>query len=191
MEPRTRERIRLATPGDAGAFHEIYAPIVRDTTISFETEPPPVAELARRIGETLATHPWLVMEIDGAVAGYAYAGLHRERRAYQWSVDVSCYVHERARGRGVGRALYTRLFEVLRRQGFQSAYAGIALPNDASVALHRAVGFEPVGVYREAGWKLGAWRDTSWWQRRVGDAPPDPQPPRALALFGPGILDEP
>ena len=182
--------IRLARPADAAGMLAIYAPVVRDTFISFELEPPTLDEMRARIEKTLATHPWLVDERDGRVAGYAYATRHRERLAYQWSVDVSCYVHPDARGKGIGAALYRALLAVLRKQGFQRAYAGIALPNPASVRLHESVGFTPVGTYREAGFKNGEWRDTGWWQCRVGDAPANPRAPRPLAQLGAGILDE-
>jgi len=182
--------IRFARAEDAAEIAAIYAPIVRDTFISFETVAPTVDEMRARIDKTLATHPWLVDERDGRIAGYAYGSTHRAREAYQWSVDVSCYVHPDARGKGIGAGLYRKLLALLRRQGFQSAYAGIALPNAASVRLHESVGFTPVGIYREAGYKLGAWRDTGWWQCRLGDARADPAPPLALAQLGPRVLDE-
>lgn len=182
--------IRLATVADAAGVHRIYAPIVRDTAISFELEVPTVEEMAARIAKTLPEFPWLVDERDAAVAGYAYASRHRERRAYQWSVDVSCYVDEAWRGRGIGRGLYLRLLRLLRRQGFQSAFAGIALPNSASVALHEALGFEPVGIHRDVGYKLGRWRDTGWWQCRLGEPAERPTAPRSLSALGPGILDD-
>ena len=129
-----------------------------------------------RICGTLHWTPWLTATIADEVAGYAYASKHRDRAAYRWSVDVSAYVHERFRGRGVARALYERLFQILRGQGFRRAYAGIALPNDASVALHRAAGFELIGIYRRVGWKLGAWHDVAWYGRDLNpdanDLPP-------------------
>ena len=181
--------IRLARESDAAALADIYAPVVRDTTISFEMTPPDAAEMAARIAKTLAMFPWLVWDEGGRAVGYAYASKHREREAYQWSVDVSCYVHPDFRGRGLGRALYGRLFPVLEAQGFQTAFAGIALPNAASVALHESMGFTPIGIYKEVGWKLGAWRDTGWWQRRIGHAVPDPLPPRPLGSLGPGVLE--
>jgi len=182
--------IRLARVTDAEEVVAIYAPVVRETYTSFELEPPGPQEMRERIEKTLSMYPWLVFEREGRVAGYAYASKHRERRAYQWSVDVSCYVHADARGQGVGSALYRKLLVVLRRQGFQTAYAGIALPNGASVALHESVGFVPVGIYREAGYKLGAWRDTGWYQCRVGEAPANPAAPVPLPQLGLGILDE-
>ena len=99
--------------------------------------------------------------------GYAYASAHRARAAYQWSADVSAYVHQAARRRGVGQALYTSLFQILFEQGFYNAYAGITLPNPASVRLHESLGFKLVGVYQQVGYKLGAWHDVGWWQLTV------------------------
>ena len=155
--------VRLADGGDAEAVTAIYASIVASTAISFETEPPTVEEMAQRIDKTLAHWPWLVCDRGGEVLGYAYASRHRDRAAYQWSVDVSVYVHPRAHRSGVGRALYTSLVRLLALQGFYTAYAGITLPNAASVGLHEAIGFVPVGVYRKVGFKLGAWHDVGWW----------------------------
>lgn len=172
--------IRLATSADAEGILAIYGPIVRDTVISFELEPPDAAEIARRIEGTLAKYPWLVHEDREGIAGYAYASEHRERLAYQWSVDVSCYVHERARRRGIGKALYEALKRVLLAQGFRNAFAGIALPNAASVGLHEAVGFVALGEYRNVGFKLGAWRDSVWLQCALGELPANPPAPLRL-----------
>ena len=180
--------IRMATPRDAAGIHAIYAPIVRDTFISFELEPPGESQIAQRIAATLRKYPWLVCEDAQGIAGYAYAGEHRERLAYQWSVDVSCYVHPRARGRGVGKSLYRALLRVLRAQGFCNAFAGIALPNAASVALHESVGFTPLGLYRNVGYKLGAWRDCGWWQCPIGELAPQPSVPRALPELEASVL---
>jgi phosphinothricin acetyltransferase len=169
--------LRLATPADAAGIHAIYAPIVRDTVISFEFDPPTVEEIARRVANTLVQWPWLVCEGDGEVIGYAYAGRHRERAAYQWSVDVSVYILERARRSGVGRALYSALLPMVTLQGFYNAYAGITLPNAASVALHEAVGFTPLGVYHAVGYKFDAWHDVGWWERPLQPRRLDPSPP--------------
>ena len=161
-------RMRDARPEDAAAIQAIYAPVVRDTTISFELEVPTIEEMRGRIAASSAPLPWLVgVDDDDAVIGYVYAGKHRERAAYQWSVDVTAYVHAEHRGRGVGKALYGRLFELLAAAGYCQAFAGIALPNAASVALHESVGFTPIGVYRNVGFKHGAWRDVGWWQKEL------------------------
>lgn len=171
--------IRLAGAADAAQINAIYAPVVRDTVISFELEPPGVDVIAARVRATLdAGFPWLVAEGAGRILGYAYASRHSERAAYDWSTDVSVYVHEEARGRGVGRALYTSLFAVLTLQGYHNAYAGATLPNPASVALHEAVGFREIGIYRSVGYKFGAWHDVIWWGRTLA---PHTDSPRAIA----------
>ena len=172
-------KIRSATPDDDKAIAAIYAPIVRETAISFELEPPDAAEMHARIEKTLPVLPWLVSEdASGAVNGYVYASKHRERVAYQWSVDVTAYVRNDCRGQGIGRRLYTRLFEELVDLGYYQAFAGVALPNPASVALHESVGFKPLGVYEKVGFKFGAWRDVGWWQRELQPPMPHPEPPR-------------
>jgi len=173
--------IRLARSDDAAAVAAIYAPFVTGSATSFEYSPPDAVETAARIASTLAYAPYLVSEAGGEVLGFAYASKHRERAAYQWSVDVSVYIHERARRQGVGRALYTSLFALLRLQGFYSAHAGISLPNPASVGLHEALGFRPVGVYRSVGFKRGAWHDVGWWQLALRERTGTPDPPRSLA----------
>jgi phosphinothricin acetyltransferase len=179
--------IRLATEHDAEQIHAIYAPVVRDTIISFELEIPTVDEMRQRICATLVQYPWLVCDDDSAVMGYAYASAHRSRKAYQWSVDVSAYTHENYRRRGVGRALYTALFEILRHQGYFNAYAGIALPNAGSVGLHEAMGFQPVGVYKSVGYKLGGWHDASWHQLTLQPHKDSVQAPMSVQ----GLKDSP
>jgi L-amino acid N-acyltransferase YncA len=173
--------IRLARTSDANEIAEIYAPIVRGTAISFETEPPGEAEIEKRIASTLAYAPWLVWEDDAGLGGYVYASRHHERAAYQWSVDVAVYIHETRRRTGAGRALYTALLSLLRIQGFHAAHAGITLPNAASVGLHEALGFRRVGMYPAVGFKLGAWHDVGWWQLRLCESIDDPPPPLSVA----------
>jgi phosphinothricin acetyltransferase len=193
--------LRHADPRrDGAACAAIYAPFVADTPVSFEEVPPDADEMARRIATGSERFPWLVAEDrsraapvegggivgekDGIVVGFAYASAHRERAGYRWAADVAVYIGEGFRGRGVGRALYRALFDLLRRQGIQVACAGITLPNDASVALHEACGFELVGIYRRIGWKAGQWRDVGWWELelvpRGADAPAEPRLPVLL-----------
>ncbi len=176
--------IRPVEARDAPEIAAIYAPNVTDTVISFEVEPPDAAEMAARIAATTATHPWLVCERAGAVIGYVYASSHSPRAAYQWSANVTVYTDARQRRGGVGRALYTSLFALLRLQGFYNTYGGVTLPNAGSVGLHEALGFRPVGVYREVGYKFGAWHDVGWWalelQPKLAAQPPPPLTPAAL-----------
>ena len=173
--------LRFAAETDATQILDIYAPIVRDTAISFEEVPPSRPKMAGRIRNTLVRYPWLVREEDGAVLGYAYAAGFRSRPAYQWAVEVAAYVRPEAQGTGVGSALYTALLEILRMQGFTSAIAGIALPNDASVALHERFGFKPVGVLQDVGFKLMQWHDVEWWALRIQQPRDPPDAPRPLA----------
>lgn len=163
---------------DAAAVAAIYRPYVEASVISFEADPPGEAEMARRIGKTLETHPWIVYQDGGRVLGYAYATEHSSRAAYRWAANVSVYVHEDAHRRGVGRRLYGVLFNFLRAQGMVNAYAGITLPNPKSVGLHEALGFRPVGVYDRVGFKCGAWHDVGWWQMALQPRPVMPTEPR-------------
>ncbi len=169
--------IRDAVPGDAARCAAIYAPYVLDTAISFETDPPTAGEMAGRIAEAQRRHAWLVLEEEGTVAGYAYGGPFMARAAYQWSAAVSVYLQAGRRRTGAGRALYTALFDRLAARGVRTVLAGIALPNEASTGLHRAVGFEPAGTYRRVGWKHGRWHDVAWYQR---DLAADASPPAPL-----------
>ena len=148
--------------------------------ISFEEVPPDADEMRRRMERVLEWAPWLVAEADGEVVGYAYAARHRERSAYRWSVDLSAYVGQSWRGRGVGRALYDRLLELLREQRFVNAYAGVTEPNPASIALHRAIGMQVIGTFDRVGWKFGAWHGVTWLGMRLWE--PDGEPPEPVAL---------
>ncbi|MGH7308962.1 MAG: arsinothricin resistance N-acetyltransferase ArsN1 family B [Candidatus Rokuibacteriota bacterium] len=179
--------LRLAADTDAAAVAAIYAPFCTSTAVSFESAAPSAAEMADRIRAVAGRLPWLVLEADGTVAGYVYASPHRERAAYGWAVDTAVYVAPRHRRYGVGRALYTTLFQVLQLQGYYKAYAGITLPNPASVGLHEAVGFELVGVYRGVGYKLGAWHDVAWYGLALQPERPEPGAPLPLA----GVLGSP
>ncbi len=169
--------IRIATRQDAKGILAIYAPIIRETAISFEIDPPSTQSMEQRVTSTLERYPWLVCNHDGDILGYVYASKHRERAAYQWSVDVSVYIQAGRRRTGLGRALYTSLFALLKRQGYFRCFAGITLPNEASVALHESLGFTPVGIFRDAGYKHEAWYDVGWWQYGLRELEPSPKTP--------------
>jgi L-amino acid N-acyltransferase YncA len=176
--------IRLATTADAGAIAAVYGPYCDETVISFEEAAPGAEEMARRIATIGATRPWIVLEDDGRVIGFAYASAHHERAAYRWSVSTAIYISRDHHRRGAGRALYTTLLALLRALGYRQATAGITHPNPASVGLHSAFGFAPVGVYRHIGYKMGGWHDVGWYQAEiqpVSAQPADPRPVRELA----------
>jgi phosphinothricin acetyltransferase len=181
------ERIRLIAPADAEAVAAIYRPFVDGSPTSFETAAPEAEEIRRRIRDLCVRYPWLVFEAGGKTVGYAYACPHRARAAYRWCVEVSVYLAPEARRRGVGRALYGALFPVLRAQGYANAYAGITLPNPASIGLHTAMGFVPVGTFKRSGHKLGAWHDVAWLELRLQELPEPPPEPRPA----PEVLADP
>lgn len=167
--------IRHAEARDAAAIAEIYAPYVRETAISFEEVPPDDDEVARRIDDA---SEWIVAEEVGTIQGYAYAGVFNPRSAYRWSCEVSVYLDSGSRGRGLGRLLLADLLDRLRAAGFVNAFAGIALPNDASIGLFESAGFHRVALYESVGMKLARWHDVGWWQLRLREPtiPPDPLP---------------
>jgi L-amino acid N-acyltransferase YncA len=169
--------VRTATAADAAAIAAIYAPLVEHSPASFEEVPPDPVEVERRM-RACPRLPWLVAQTAERIVGYAYAAQHRQRPAYRWSADSSVYVDPGHHGSGVGRLLYERLIEEMTGLGYVSLFAGIALPNGASVALHEAMGFRAVGVYRNVGFKHGRWRDVGWWQRLLVDPPDAPAEPR-------------
>ena len=174
-------RVRPATAADAAACVEIYRPYVLDTVITFETDVPTVEEMADRIVDAGVMHEWLVLEVDGEITGYAYAHQFNSRAAYLWSVETSVYVAQDRRRSGGGRMLYAELLRRLAERGFRRAFAGIAQPNEASNALHRAFGFRRAGHYRRVGWKLGAWHDVQWWQLDLLGPDDEAEPPRPIA----------
>jgi L-amino acid N-acyltransferase YncA len=171
-------RVRAASERDAPACAAIYAPYVTDTAITFESDPPPCAAMAERIAAAAHTHAWLVLESDGRVVGYAYGSRMQARAAYRWSCEVSIYMEMGRRRTGGGRALYEALFARLRERGYRMAVAGMTLPNEASVGLHRAMGFEPVGTYRRIGFKHGSWHDVAMVQLVLAAGPDPPAEPR-------------
>jgi phosphinothricin acetyltransferase len=168
MQPahhRERTLIRTAQVRDAAFIAAIYNHYVAGTTISFEEEPVSEGEMARRMQAVQASGlPWLVTEIDGEVAGYAYATKWKERSAYRFSVESSVYLRHDAHGRGLGKALYEELLAALAASGVHMVIGGIAQPNPASVALHEKMGFEKVAMFREVGRKFDRWVDVGYWQ---------------------------
>ena len=172
--------IRFISVDDADDCTEIYSPYVRDSAVSFEESPPTVNEFRERIRDKAESYPWLVCEHENDVIGFAYAGQHRSRDAYQWSVDSSVYVGEESQRAGVAKGLYNSLFKTLRLQGFYNVYAGTALPNPPSVKFHQAMGFEPVGIYRNVGHKNGEWHDVKWWHLTLQPHASDPVRPTLI-----------
>jgi len=161
--------IRLATSADAPGVHAIYAPVVRDTAISFEYEEPTMEEMGRRISHVLGSgYPWLIADVGGEVGGYAYGSSFRTRKAYDWTTEVSVYVHPEHHRRGLGRALYAKLLRILELQGYRSAYGVATAPNASSEGLHRAMGFELVGRFPRVGFKFGTWHDVICWHIELG-----------------------
>jgi L-amino acid N-acyltransferase YncA len=182
--------IRLANPTDAVAMLAIYAPYIRNTSITFETGVPAVADFANRIHSYLADWPWLVYEKDGHIVGYAYASRYRERVAYQWSIECSVYIHNDHHRSGIARALYSSLFSILKVQGFANVYAVINLPNDPSIALHESMGFKYFATYEMVGYKLGKWKDVGWWQLQLNDYLREPPAPLKLSEMSHEMLKE-
>ena len=172
-------RVRVADPElDAERVAEIYRPYVTDTLISFEEVAPTGPEMADRMRVVLAWTPWLVAESDdGAVVGYAYASRHRKRPGYRWSVDISVYIDDTWHRRGVGRALYAELLNILRRQRMINVYAGITVPNPGSVRLHETIGMQRIGVYDKVGFKFGEWHDVAWYGMHLADPTDSPLEP--------------
>jgi L-amino acid N-acyltransferase YncA len=158
-------QIRTATVADAAVLREIYRPYVEKTAVSFELEVPSLEEFGRRISVAVEGWSWLVAVTGGRLVGYGYGSAHRAREAYRSSVETSVYVQKEYFRQGIGRALYTQLLNELRERGFGSAFAGITLPNDASVRFHESLGFQPIGVFPRVGRKFGRWHDVAWFYR--------------------------
>src|SRR6266404_5680560 len=169
--------IRLAKESDAASILKIYAPYIENTSYTFETELPTINSFKERINGYLQNWPWLVCDIKGVIAGYAYGSKHRERIAYQWSVESSVYVHDDYQRIGIGNALYSALIDILKLQGFRNLYAVINLPNDKSVVFHEKMGFEYFATYKSVGYKLGKWKNVGWWQLQLNEYSDEPSPP--------------
>ena len=169
--------IRVATKDDAAGMLDIYTPFILNSGITQETEAPSVDDFQQRIISNLKERPWLVCEINNEIAGYAYAGRHRDRKGYQWCTEPSVYISEKYFGVGIAKALYTALFDILKLQGYVNAYAVITLPNERSVAFHKKFGFEYLTTYKQIGYKLGQWHDVGWMQYEINPHNKNPQDP--------------
>jgi phosphinothricin acetyltransferase len=174
-------RLRAATPDDAAAIADIYAPFVSASAVSFETELPDAEAMRARIEAGGELYPWIAGEAeDGTLLGFAYAARFRDRPAYRFTIETSVYLRSGAAGRGLGRRLYEPLLATLEARGFTQAVAAVTLPNAASERLHERLGFERAGTYRQVGWKLGAWHDVGLWQRALAAATAKPAEPRRV-----------
>ncbi|HKL80058.1 MAG TPA: GNAT family N-acetyltransferase [Mobilitalea sp.] len=174
------KKIRLAEENDSVSLLNIYSEFIRNTAVTFETAVPTVLEFSKRIRDVLESSPWLVCEINGENIGYAYASKHRERSAYQWSVDVTVYINPQYHRRHIATALYIALIELLKIQGYYSAYAGISLPNLNSEGFHESFGFKPVGVFHNVGFKFGEWRDVKWFELTISEYSKNPAKPKTI-----------
>jgi L-amino acid N-acyltransferase YncA len=182
--------VRMAKANDARDILGIYGPYIENTTVTFESEMPSVESFENRIDTCLQRFPWLVCEIDGRIAGYVYASGYRERIAYQWSCECSIYLHDDFKGKGIGTHLYYGLFEILRIQGYRTAYAVIDLPNEASVRVHEKCGFKWFATYENVGYKLGQWKNVGWWRLQINDYNTEPAPPLKLKETNPLVVAE-
>lgn len=177
--------LHTVTPADAPEIARIYAPYVETTTVTFEYVPPTAEEFARRISHTLPQYPYLKAVEDGRTIGYAYASSLHPRAAYQWATELSVYLDMNCTGRGVGKALYKALMELLLRQGYVVAYGCIALPNEPSIALHQKLGFTLSGTWERSGYKFGKWLDVVWLQKFLCPLPSSPKEPTAFSQLPP------
>jgi L-amino acid N-acyltransferase YncA len=176
-------QVRIANPTDAAALVDIYAPYIRNTAFTFETEIPTVDQFSARIQNCLVKFPWIVCTIHDTMAGYVYASVHRDREAYQWTCECSIYLDPKFSGKGLGKELYALLFAILRQQGLRNIYAGITLPNEPSVRLHESCGFSLFAVYENVGFKQGSWHKVGWWRLRINEYDTEPAPPLKFSLM--------
>lgn len=174
------KKIRLATEEDSDSLLKIYGEFITNTAVTFEVTIPSVLEFSQRIKNVLEKHPWLICEINGENIGYAYASKHRERAAYQWSVDVTVYISPKYHRKHIATALYTALIELLKVQGYYNAYAGVALPNIKSEGFHEFFCFKPVGVFHNVGYKFNEWRDVKWFELAISEHSKIPSSPKTI-----------
>ena len=176
----TSKRIRLADVEDAEAILGIYKTYIENTRVTFETEVPSVEAFKERMERIMAHFPWIVCEIDGRIAGYAYGSKHGERAAYRWSADLSVYIDAKFHRRGIASALYRAVMELLRLQGYFTVYAGVSTPNEKSEAFHTAIGFRNLGEFKNVGFKLGLWRGVAWYELPLAEYVAEPAETTAI-----------
>lgn len=186
LEYQMENYIRFIAPSDIQSILNIYGYYIESTAITFETEVPTRSNFSRRVKEISKFYPWLVFDEHNEIKGYAYASPHRQREAYQWSVDVTVYLTNNSQGKGIGTLLYRKLFQILIQQGFYNAYAGIALPNEKSVGLHEKLGFSKVAEYNRVGYKLDKWWNVGWWELNLQSKHNSPTPPRSIEVLNLG-----
>jgi len=182
--------IRLATTSDARGILDIYAPYIENTSFTFETEVPSESDFVKRISDYLQNWPWIVCDVNGIIAGYAYAARYRERTAYQWSVESSVYIHDDFQRNGIASALYRSLNEILKIQGYRNVYAVINLPNEKSVAFHEKCGYRYFATYEQVGYKLGKWKNVGWWRLILNEFNMEPEPPIPFSALDKSILPD-
>ena len=183
-------QVSLATTNDAQQIIGIYSPNILNAAISFETEVPAIEEMQNRITIILQKYPWIVCKVEGKIAGYVYASKHRDREAYQWSCECTVYMHNDFKGKGIGKELYQLLFKILKLQGYRNVYAGITLPNEASIILHEKCGFKHFATYENTGYKFGKWHSVGWWKLQINDYDLQPPPPLKISELNSEMLCE-
>ena len=166
-------RIRFADPArDAAGILAVYAPYIRETAVTFETEVPAPDAFTARVAGICADFPYLVLEVDGELAGYAYAHRQAERAAYAWNAELSIYLAGKWRGKGLGAPLYRLLERLLTMQGYVNLYGVITASNAGSIRLHEKLGYRQTGLHEKTGWKFGQWHDVAWLHKRVREGEP-------------------
>jgi phosphinothricin acetyltransferase len=181
--------IRVATKDDAVGMLEIYSPFILNSVSLRKQMFHLLKTFSKELFQTGKERPWLVCEINNEIAGYAYAGKHRDRKGYQWCTEPSVYISEKYHGVGIANALYTALFDILKKQGYVNAYAAITLPNDRSIAFHKKFGFDYLTTYKKIGYKLGQWHDVGWMQYEINPHKEDPSDPIKFSKVDKAVVD--
>lgn len=178
-------KVRMACLEDAAEIYKIYEPYILNTVITFEYDKVPLEIFENRMKSIMNKFPWLVCEIDGRIAGYAYCSPHLERAAFGWDCECSVYLNEDYHKMGIGTALYNSLFRIIEKQGYYNIYSLICVPHDSSVALHKKYGFEEIGTYYNTAYKHGSWRHLLVMEKRLRDKFEEPKPVTSI-----GEIDE-